>query len=232
VTEPNDRGGALVEAALVIPILLFILCSIIEIGGALKSYSGTASAVRQAGRSASLAGSAPDADGLILQEVARRVAAIDDGEIELVVIWHADGPGDAVPPACLPPDTAPPNTSSVGVVGTAPDHAGACNAYIEPDAPGGAFAMAQGTAGQPVEHYFGCAGPADPAAYHKLDCNWPATSRNVLTSPRGSTDPTTTDFVGVYIRVRHASYTGVLGGGLTITDRSISLMEPQGYAVS
>lgn len=228
----RDRGAALVEATLVIPILMFVLFGIIEVGGAMKSYSGTASAVRQAGRSASLAGADPMADALVLAEVARRVAAIDDGEIELVVIWNAGGPGDAVPTACVPPEGAAPSSSSVGDLGSAPDGVGACNAYVEPDAHGGAFAMAQGTASLPPQHYFGCAGPTDPAAAHKLDCSWPATSREVLTSPRGSTEPTTTDFVGVYIRVRHASYTGILGGELTITDRSIALIEPQGYALT
>lgn len=227
-----ERGATLVEAVFVVPILLFVLFAVVEVGGTLKSYSGTASAVRLAGRSASLAGADPMADGLILEQVAQQAATIGEGEIELVVIWQAAGPGDPVPPSCLPEDTSLPNTSSVGDDGVAPDGVGACNAYIEPDAPGGAFAMAQGTADQPQEHYFGCAGPSDPEAFHKVDCNWPSTSRQVLTSPRGSSTSISTDFVGVYIRILHAYYTGVLGESLTITDQSITLIEPQGYALS
>jgi hypothetical protein len=228
----RDRGAALVEAALVLPILLFILFGIIEIGGAMKSYSGTASAVRQAGRSASLAGSDPMADALVLAEVAERVEAIDDGEVELVVVWRAAGSGDSVPANCLPAVTPIPNASSLGHRGATPGAVGACNAYVQPDAVNGAFAMANGTASQPKAYYFGCTGPTDPAAAHKLDCNWPGSERHVLTSPRSSSTPTTTDFVGVYIRVRHSYYTGMLGRSLTITDRSITLIEPQGYALS
>lgn len=229
----GERGATVVEAAFVLPVLVFLLMSILELGGALKSYSGTASAVRSAGRTASLAGADPLADALVLEQVARRAGALDDGEIELVVIWQAEGVGDQVPPGCLPVATTP-NTTSVGDDGIEPDGVGACNVYIEPDRPGGAFAMAGGTATQPPEHYFGCSGVGDPEASHKVDCRWPATSRQVLTSPRGSTTPTSTDFVGVYIRARHHGYTGFLfgGDGLTITDRSITLIEPQGYALS
>lgn len=230
--EAPERGAALVEAALVLPILVFVLFAIIEMGGALKSYSGTASAVRLAGRSASVAGADPMADGLILEQVARQAATLDAGEIELVVVWHAAGPGDPVPPLCLPSGTSAPNSFSVGDDGVLPDGVGACNVYIEPDAPGGAFAMAQGTATQPTDFYFGCDGPTDPEAGHMLDCNWPSTSRQVLTAPRGSLTPKATDFVGVYIKARHTYYTGVLGDGLTITDRSITLIEPQGYALT
>jgi hypothetical protein len=228
----SDRGATLVEAALVLPILIFLLLAVIEVGGTLKSYSGTASAVRVGSRAASVAGSDPLADRTILERIAAQARSLDSGEVELVVIWKADGPGDPVPAACLPSSTSTPNTSSVGDDGVAPDGLDACNVYVQPDASGGAFAMAEGKAPQPAEHYFGCSGPGDPEAGHRLDCDWPATSRRVLTSPRGTLDPQSTDFVGVYVRVRHDSYTGALGDGLTITDRSIALIEPQGYELS
>lgn len=228
----RERGAAMVEATFVLPILIFLLLAVIEVGGTLKSYSGAASSVRLGSRAASVAGADPMADRQILEQMASLAGSLDAGEIELVVIWHAAGPGDTVPPGCLPADTSSPNQSSVGDEGTAPDGLGACNAYVQPGDDGGAFAMAQGTAPKPEEHYFGCAGPADPEALHRLDCHWPPTTRRVLTSPRGSLDPRSTDFVGVYMRVRHAAYTGVLGAGITITDRSIAMIEPQGYELS
>lgn len=228
----HERGAALVEATIVLPVLMFLLFAVIELGGLLRSYSGAASAVRVGGRSASLAGSDPMADQRILEAVARQAGTMDEDEIDLVVIWHAAGPGDPVPAACLTAQPAVPNTSSVGSKGTAPKGVGACNVYVQPDANGGAFDMVAGTAGQPSEHYFGCSGTNDPEAFHKLDCNWPATTRQVLTSPRGSSTPTSTDFVGVYVRARHRYYTGALGTGVTLTDSSITLIEPQGYELS
>lgn len=227
-----ERGAALVEATIVLPVLLFLMFGVIEMGGLMRSYSGTASAVRQGGRTASLAGSDPMSDARILGVVDGALASTGDDEVLLVVIWQAEGPGDPVPPACLPVDLSTPNTSTIGDAGVAPDGTGACNVYIKPGATGGAFAMAQGTADQPAAYYFGCSGPSDPDASHKLDCMWPASTRQVLTSPRGSTTPTATDFVGVYVRARHDYYTGALGSSVTITDKSITLIEPQGYELS
>lgn len=228
----RERGAALVEATIVLPILFFLMFGIIEMGGLMRSYSGTASAVRSGGRAASLAGADPMADARILEEVARGLESVEGGEVLLVVIWHADGPGDPVPPACIPADLSTPNLATIGDDGVAPDGLDACNAYVKPAATGAAFAMARGTAQYPDDHYFGCSGPTDPDASQKLDCMWPATTRRVLTSPRGSTTPTSTDFVGVYVRVRHDYYTGALGSSVTITDKSITLIEPQGYELS
>jgi hypothetical protein len=93
--------------------------------------------------------------------------------------------------------------------------------------------MAGGTATQPAAYYFGCQGATDPAANQKVDCNWPGRNRRALTSARTTTGtPRPTDFVGVYIRVAHAYYTTMFGSTLTITDRGISLIEPQGYDTS
>ena len=142
-------------------------------------------------------------------------------------------PGDPVPAGCLPSAPLTANTSSVGVTDSGTDAVGACNVYVKPAGTGGAFAMADGTAAQPAAYYFGCQGAADPAASHKLDCKWPGKNRRALPSPRSTTGtPKPTDFVGVYIRLIHPYYTTILGSSLTITDRGISLIEPQGYDTS
>jgi hypothetical protein len=224
-----DRGAVTSETAIVLPILLFVLFAIMEIGGSLMSYSSVAGGVRAAGRAASLAGADPMADGLILARIAQDGAAVS-GEVEVVVIWHATGPGDSVPAGCVPVAPYSASASSVGVTDGGIDAVGACNVYVAPAAVGGAFATAGGSAAQPAAYYFGCQGLTDPAAGHKVDCNWPAKNRRVLTSPRttsGVARPT--DFVGVYVRVRHSYYTGIFGSTLTITDQGISLIEPQGY---
>ncbi len=230
--QGHDRGAALVEAVFVVPVLIFLIFAIIEIGGVLKSYSGAASAVRLGGRSASLAASAPMADAQILAIVADQAATMGNEDIELVVVWHASGPGDLPPAGCLPSNTSTPNTATVGQAGSPAYGIGACNAYVAPSMAGGAFAMAKGTAQEPATYYFGCAGPDDPAASHKLDCNWPGSTRVVLTSPRGSSNPHSTDYVGLYVRARHGYYTGIVGTSVTITDQSITLIEPQGYDLS
>lgn len=227
--DDSDRGAALVEAVLVVPVLIFLIFAIIEIGGVLKSYSGAASTVRLGGRSAGLAASDPLADAQILAKVADQTKTMGRDDIQLVVIWHASGPGDHPPAGCLPADTSAPNTATRGQATSPANGVGACNAYVAPSMSGGAFAMVKGTASQSTSYYFGCSGPGDPAAGHKLDCNWPGSTRVVLTSPRGAANPHSTDYVGLYVRARHGYYTGIVGSAVTITDQSITLIEPQGY---
>jgi hypothetical protein len=227
-----ERGAVTVETALVLPILLFVMFGIIELGGALKSYSATAGAVRAAGRIATVAGADPMSDAAVLKRVSEELAT-EDGPVDLVVIWHATGPGDPVPAGCLPSAPYTPNTSSVGVTDSGTDALGACNVYVHPSGAGNAFAMANGTATQPAAYYFACQGASDPSANQKLDCKWPGKNRRTLTSPRSTTAvPRSTDFVGVYIRLVHSYYTTMFGASLTVTDRGISLIEPQGYDTS
>jgi Flp pilus assembly protein TadG len=228
----RDRGAATIETAFVVPILFCVIFALIELAGALATYSATAGAVRAGGRVASVVGADPMADSAILTRVAQE-AGTGEGKVEVVVIWHASGPGTTVPAGCVPASPYTMNTSSVGVTDGGTDAVGACNVYILPSSPGGAFAMANGSATFPASYYFACQGSTDPQAAQKLDCKWPAKNRRALTRPRSSTStPKSTDFVGVYVRVKHSYYTTMFGSTLTITDQSISLIEPQGYDVS
>lgn len=222
----------MVEAAVILPILFMLVFGILEIGAALKSYSGVANAVRAGGRMASVAGNVADADRAILERVAQEAAGIPDGEIEYVVIWHASSTGEQPPAGCRPVAVSSPNTSSVGVSDGGTDAIGACNIYHRPQAPGGAFDMATGAAAQPPAFYFGCSGSGDPQAANKVDCNWPAKNRRTTVTPRSASPAENPDYLGVYLRAEHAYVTGVLGDSLTITDGSINLLEPQGYSLT
>jgi hypothetical protein len=226
----------LVEAAIVLPILFMLVFGVLEIGSALKSYSGAANAVRAGGRMASVAGNDADADRAILERMAREATGIPDGEIEYIVIWHAASTGEQPPAGCRPQVLGSPNSTSAGVSDGGVDAIGACNVYHRPADPGGAFDMATGQAAQPASFYFGCTGQFDPLWSNKVDCQWPAKNRKTTVTPRGSAPPAgetgLPDYVGVYIRAQHDYVTGVLGDSLTITDGSIYLLEPQGYSVT
>lgn len=228
----RDRGAALVEAAFVIPILFGVIFAVMEIGGALKSYSSAANGVRAGARMASVAGNDAMADQMILERLASEAAGLGEGEIEYVVIWRSSGPGDTVPAACVRPVPTGPNTSSVGVPGAG---VGACNIYFRPDAPGGAFDMASDrlAPARPATYFFGCSdGTPAGERVHKVDCSFPGSSRKVEQSPRGASTLLRPDFVGVHIRATHRYYTGVLGTTLTITEDGINLLEPQTYRLA
>lgn len=232
----DDRGAVIVEAAIVIPILFVVLFGIIEIGGAIKSYSGAANAARAGSRMASVAGNDAMADQQILERVAREAAGIGNGEIDYVIIWNSTGVGETPPGPCITAagSASSPNTTPVGVFDNGNSTKGACNVYIRPQAPGGAFAMARGELPNAPDYYFGCLAPGEP---NKVDCNWSPKNRKTQISPRvlptGTPEANrlTPDYVGVYVRASHEYYTGILGSTLTITEGSVNLLEPDTFGV-
>jgi hypothetical protein len=225
--RPRERGAALVEATVAIPLLFAFTFGFIELAGLLRAYAAAEGATRAAGRTASVAGSDPLADRAVLARLEGELGPLGADSIDYVVIWHAGGPGEAVPSACRPSTVATPNSASLGVADGGVDSVGACNVYVRPGAPGGAF----GRLADPATA-FGCTGPADPGAAQKLDCNWPAQHRRALTTPRTVLGPELpTDFVGVHVQLRHQHLVRLLGASSTLSESAVNLIEPLGYSV-
>lgn len=237
-TRPQrEHGATLVETALIIPILFTLIFGIMETGSLLKSYTAASNLAGSGSRMGSVVGNNAMADQLILNRIAQDSQGLPAGEIEYIIFWKATGANDSPPAACRP-TVAPTvvNTASAGMAG--------CTRYDRPTATGGAFDMADPDlndgAAQPPAYYFGCTGTSgpslDPGMAHKVDCNWPAKDRKVTKNPRCPlcTTPTYSppDYIGVYIRAKHSTITGVLGDSFTITDKSIALIEPQGYSTA
>jgi TadE-like protein len=228
----TDSGAVLLEVALVLPVAMLLFLGVLAVGSLLKAYSSTSHAVRVASRMASLAGADPMTDQEALGRLAREVAGIDPDVIQVVVVWHATGPGAMLPSGCRPAVHNAPNTTSVGVSDGGTDAVGACNVYVRPGDHGGAFDMATGAAPQPASYYFGCQGATDPLAFHKVDCRWPGKDRRAVTSPRSATGTLVApDFVGIYLEVTHRFDLPALGSTITVSDHSVSLLEPHAYSV-
>lgn len=211
---------------MVLPVLFVLVFGVMEVGGALKANSTAANAVRSGARMASVAGNSGLADQEVLARMAQEATAFGRGEIEYIVIWHAATTSESVPANCKQTNPTSPNLTSVGVGDGNSNAVGACNVYLRPADPGGAFDMALGRAAQPATYYFGCPGTAGPS--YKVDCKWSPTHRRVVSAPRNqpSNPP---DYLGVYLQAKHRYYTGILGQTLTVTDSGITLLEPQGY---
>lgn len=233
----RERGATLIEAAIALPVIMFLLFGTIEMGLLVRDYSSTNNGVRAGGRMSSVAGNDTTADQLTLARMAQETNGLSAGSIDYIIIWHASGPGTTVPAGCLSiaNSLGTANTSSQGVSDGGTDAVGACNIYARPQSAGGAFARA--TAANSA-NYFGCTGPSDPLAGQRLDCRWPPRNRKAVISPRvlptGTPESSrlTPDFVGIYMRVSHRSATGLLGGTVTVTDSSINLLEPSTFGVS
>lgn len=197
-------------------------------GSLLRTYSTAANAARAAGRAASIAGADPMADRMVLSRLQREAAGGFKGQIRFVVIWHAAGPGQGPPAGCIPTSMAAPNTSTVGVSDGGVDAVGACNVYIRPEAPGGAFERVAAAPSGP-NPAFGCQGPGDPQAGSKLDCAWPGKNRRAVTSPRSAATPVPTDLIGVHVEFEHRFHTALVSPSRTVRETTINLIEPVGY---
>jgi hypothetical protein len=228
----GDEGAVLVEAAMVMPVLFLVLFGIFEFSGAMSSNNGASHTIRAGARVESAAANDPMADQAALARMATESAGLGDDEIDYIVIWHASSTSESPPANCLPGTFTAANAVSQGVSDGGTDALGACNIYVRPAMPGGAFDMASGRLAQPSSYYFGCTGTSDPEASHKVDCLWPPFNRQVKSTPRSVSPAKAPDLLGIYIRVEHGYVTGMFGDGLTITDKVITQLEPQGYSLS
>jgi len=111
----GDGGSALVEAAFLSPIVLFMFLGILEGGGLMLDYLSVSNAASAGVRTAGIAGSEITADFAIVRAVSAESAAIDRDTITRLVVYKATNPTSTVPVGC-----------ASATIGTA----GLCNVYV------------------------------------------------------------------------------------------------------
>src|SRR5882724_6439089 len=104
-TQPQsvrERGAALVEFALVAPVLMLLIFGAFEYGMFFKDYLTVANTTRTGARVGSAAGSGADADYQILQAVKVAAAALPGGSasIQQISIYKAASAGGAPTTTC------------------------------------------------------------------------------------------------------------------------------------
>jgi Flp pilus assembly protein TadG len=189
----GDDGAVMVEAALLTPLLVFILFGTLEFGLAFRTFLTTSNAASAGTRMAAIQGNRIQADFEILQAVRKASTAISVDDIQYVVIFKASGPNMPVPTAC--------KTASQNIGTTAAPLAGSCNRYLPSDLK---------LATMPVTWTCG-SGPM---------VNYCPPTRKI-----GLNDPP--DFLGVFIETKHKWITGLFGSEITMSDTSITRLEPQ-----
>ncbi len=116
----RDEGVAIVEMAIVAPLLFLLLFGIIEFGLAFRTQITVANATQSSGRVAASLGTNQEADWAVLQSVEQSLGNISGlGIVKEVHIWEANGAGLPVTPCDDPPLNSTSN----------------CNAYLY--SPGG-----------------------------------------------------------------------------------------------
>ena len=94
-----ERGVALVEAAIITPLLMMLVFGIIEFGFAFKDSLTLANGSRAGARVGSAAGIDPVADWSILQAVRGATGSLT--KVDLIVVFKATGPTSSVPSSCV-----------------------------------------------------------------------------------------------------------------------------------
>lgn len=98
--QDRERGAALVEAALISPIVFLLVFAIIDGGMFFKDFLAVGTASRDGAR----AGIAQEADALadwdILRAVERGLTAVNRSDVELIVVFKATALDDVPSAAC------------------------------------------------------------------------------------------------------------------------------------
>lgn len=204
IDDRSDRGAALVETALVAPILILILLGILEFGWLYRDQLTANDAVANAARLGSLQGAknletGENADYVMMRSLREATASFDPEYWDNIIIFKAQSsaagpPLDQVPAACK---------------GGNSNNAADCNAYDPYEA---FLAVQNGDA-----DYFRCQSAGDPA------CGWDPEDPDARSD---GPDALEIDYVGVYIKVDRPSLTGFFSDRVTIEEASIVRIEP------
>lgn len=111
------------------PVFFLIVFSILEYGVLFKEALTVDEISRIAARTATAAGNDGDADYRALRSIAAAVSALEKGQLQRIVIYHASGPGDS-----LSSDT---NADYV-TCRSGTSVSGVCNVYVPSDIDRGA----------------------------------------------------------------------------------------------
>jgi len=90
----GQKGATLVEAAIVLPLLIFILVSLMEMGVGFKDFLTTDFIVKEGARIGSITGNDIDADCAIVTLIVTNYSSTDLAELESIRIWRVSDSGN------------------------------------------------------------------------------------------------------------------------------------------
>lgn len=194
----DDQGAALVEFALVAPILVLMVAGLLEFGFAWRQNLYVERAAQTAGRTGASSGADPFTDYDIIQSVGSAISGGRNLELQKVIVFKANTSG-VVPAAC----------KSLNAAGnTAHGISGVCNVYgpsqVATSSPGVGF----------------------PRASNATTC--PGGSWDAFWCPMGrDRDLPGADRIGVYIEAEYETLTGIVPGTTqTFATTAIFQLEP------
>jgi Flp pilus assembly protein TadG len=109
----GERGAALVEFVLIVPLLALIVGAVFEFGLAWRDSMTVSNALRSGARVGSNAGRERLADYNLLKSIEAAMAEIPTARIEKIIVYRATTANSAPPSACTALTTGGVNTATV-----------------------------------------------------------------------------------------------------------------------
>jgi Flp pilus assembly protein TadG len=197
----GDEGTALVEFALVLPILIWLGVAMIEYGFAWRQEDLVESALLNAARTDAQQSKGRFADFEALQALGSSLSGLKRTSVDKIIIWNATSQTNNTPPTVCVNKTVSTN-SAVG------DPTAQCSVY----------SAQQMNTSQPVGFPAGAStSPSCPTG--SWDINWCPTTR---TNTEGNGD-----WVGMWVQVSYTSFSGLIPNHLiTMKKAAVYRLEP------
>lgn len=198
----GDSGLALVEGALIMPILLMLLLGSLDLAFTYRDQLTVTNSAADGAKFGAIMGkgltpAGETGDFVIMKEIRASLGSVNPNQIDRIVIFKGNSSSYGSPMAQF---------NATGCKTASASVAGRCNVYF----PRVAFPqIVSGNA-----DYFKCVSSGDPA------CGWNPTSR--------IDGPTTADiqYLGVYIRYKHSNFSPYLGASRDIEVAKVVRLEP------
>ena len=188
----------MVEAVLGFPLLAMLMIGCLEFGMAWRDSTTVSTALRTSARTSASLGNSGGSDYYALQALKAGLSGIPTSAIGRIIIYNANSTNPQAP--------GPPNN---------------CKSMV---APGG-----QSTSGQQCNVYTAASLSLASTSFSTTatgSCPTTAVDRYFCPLNRTVLQASGTDYVGVYIQVRHDFVSRLFGASLTFTDKMIVRLEP------
>ena len=197
----RERGVALVEIAIVAPIVFALVFGIMEYGLTFRDQLTAQDAVGDAARLGAIVGpdvtsTGSNADYEILRTLRDGLGNVPTSWIVRIVVFKGSAGGAGAPERQIPVSCR--NGTAI---------AGTCNVF---DVNSAFNAVQSGDFA-----YFDC--PATPGS---PSCPWPPSGRN------DGPNPNVIDYLGVYVKIQRPGLTGLFGSVRTVERAAIVRLEP------
>lgn len=203
----GDRGAAVVEFALAVPVLVVLVLGIMEYGLAFREDNRLERTTSAAARTGGTLANYKYSDFEILKTIDAATANLDNVELIKVIVYKTTSLTGAVPASCLA--ISPSASSASGVPNL-------CNVYsrqqVENDN------RESGFPGRAIGSPTSCTGG--------WDTNWCPMSPSPPAAQSRERRRPTPDYLGVYVEAQYSGVTDLVPATLTMTQQAVFAIEP------